>query len=99
MTLPTHGREVTADATKGGRSSLTVKRARNLLLDFDHAQIALGLVVTSNFLFWFHDRVIVIAQIGQDALLAAGTIVDTDTLSMPQKSLVEIIDSLRVIGK
>ena len=42
---------------------------------------------------------IVIAQIGQDALLTAGMIVDTDALPMPQQSLVEIVDGLRVIWK
>ena len=45
MTLLAHGREVAADTTKGRRSSVTAKCARNLLLDFDHPQIPLGLIV------------------------------------------------------
>src|SRR5258708_11320673 len=43
--LVLHRREITADAAKSGDPSGTAKGARNLLLNFRPAQIALGLIV------------------------------------------------------
>src|SRR5437764_11595974 len=45
MTLLAHSRKVGAYATKAGSSLFGSERARNLLLDFCHPQIAFGLVV------------------------------------------------------
>src|SRR5579863_2043491 len=45
MALLVHGRKITADATKSGRPGRTAKGARNLLLHFGPAKVALGLVV------------------------------------------------------
>jgi hypothetical protein len=38
----------TADEAKGARPCLTAKRASNLLMHFDHAQIAFGMIVCYN---------------------------------------------------
>ena len=43
--LLAQGRQVAADATKSRRSRFAAEGARDLLLDFDHAHIALGLVI------------------------------------------------------
>jgi hypothetical protein len=43
--LLAHGGEVATNDTKGRGSLRTAKGARNLLLDFDHSQIALRQVV------------------------------------------------------
>src|SRR5215471_16911092 len=45
MTLLAHSREVGANTTEGGGPFLGSERARNLLLDFGHTQISLGLIV------------------------------------------------------
>ena len=45
MTLFAHGAQIAANATKGGRPVLAAKGSRDLLLDFDHPQITLGLIV------------------------------------------------------
>src|SRR6266487_2798846 len=45
MSLLLHGREITADAAKGGGTYRTAEGPRNLLLDFCHSKIALGLIV------------------------------------------------------
>src|SRR5437763_10483030 len=45
MTLLAHSRKVGAYETKAGSSLFGSERARNLLLDFCHPQIAFGLVV------------------------------------------------------
>src|SRR5260370_39324453 len=45
MAVLAHRREVAAQATKRGGPWRTTKRARNLLLHFDHPNIPLGLVV------------------------------------------------------
>jgi hypothetical protein len=45
MTLLAHGRKVGANATEAGRAVLGPEGARNLLLDFGHAQISLGLII------------------------------------------------------
>src|SRR5256714_14805933 len=45
VSLLVHGRKITADAAKSGDPSGTAKGARNLLLDFGPAKIALGLIV------------------------------------------------------
>ena len=45
MTLLTHRREITANATISRRSVLTAKGSCYLLLDFDHPQIPLSLVI------------------------------------------------------
>ncbi len=45
MPLLAHRGEIAADPTKGGRPLLAAKGARNLLLDFEHAQITLRLIV------------------------------------------------------
>ncbi len=45
MTLLAHGGKIAADVTKGGRSRLRAKGARNLLLNFDHTKIPLRLIV------------------------------------------------------
>ncbi len=44
-TLFAQGREVSADATKGGGSGEAAKAAGNLLLDLDHAQVPFSLVI------------------------------------------------------
>ena len=46
MALLAHRGVIAADTTKRGQPSLTPKDARNLLLDFDHAQVPLGLIVS-----------------------------------------------------
>ncbi len=45
--LLAQGRQVASDATKGSRSRFAAEGTRDLLLDFDHAQISLGEVVGS----------------------------------------------------
>src|SRR2546429_2790822 len=45
MTLLAHGREIAANATKSRQPILAAKGACDLLLDFRHAQIPLGLIV------------------------------------------------------
>ena len=45
MSLLVHRRKITADAAKSGDPSRTAKGARNLLLHFCPAKVALGLVV------------------------------------------------------
>src|SRR5229473_3426203 len=45
MSLLVHRRKITADTAKSGDASRTAKGARNLLLHFRPAKIALGLVV------------------------------------------------------
>ncbi len=40
-----HGGEVATNAAKGRQSPFTPKRARDLLLHFDHPQITLGLII------------------------------------------------------
>ena len=40
-------RQVASDATKGNRSCFAAEGARDLLLDFDHPDIALRLVIGS----------------------------------------------------
>jgi hypothetical protein len=56
-------RQVAADATKGRRSRFAAERARDLLLDFDHANIALRLVIVKR-----HNEAV---QEGQYRLLVA----------------------------
>jgi hypothetical protein len=46
MTLLAHRRKIAANVTKSRRAALCAKGPRNLLLHFDHAQVALGLVVS-----------------------------------------------------
>ncbi len=48
---------VTADESKALRTHFTAKAARYFLLDFHHAQIALGEIVVEG-----HDAILVIAQ-------------------------------------
>jgi len=43
--LLVQSRKVAADTTKGGSAILTAKGARNLLLNFDHAQIAFSKII------------------------------------------------------
>src|SRR5205823_14963972 len=45
VSLLVHGGKITADAAKSGDPSRTAKGARNLLLHFGPAKVALGLVV------------------------------------------------------
>jgi hypothetical protein len=45
LALLEHRGEVAADATKGRRTIFAAKGARHFLLHFDHAQVALGLIV------------------------------------------------------
>ena len=54
-------RQVASDATKGRRSCFAAEGARDLLLDFDHANIALRLVIVKR-----HDEAV---QEGQHRLL------------------------------
>src|SRR6266487_1282526 len=56
-------RQVASDATKGCRSRLAAEGARDLLLDFDQANIALRLVIVKR-----HDEAV---QEGQHGLLVA----------------------------
>ena len=46
--LLAQGRQVAADATKGRGSRFTAEGAGDLLLHFDHAHIALGLIIGSS---------------------------------------------------
>ena len=48
MTLLAHRGQITANATKSGCSSFAAEGACDLLLHFDHAQIAFGLIVGSS---------------------------------------------------
>ena len=43
--LLVQSREITADATKGGRPIVTAEGARDLLLNFGHAKISFRLIV------------------------------------------------------
>jgi hypothetical protein len=43
------GRTDRADAAEGVRASLAAERARHLLLDFDHAQVAFRLIVVEGY--------------------------------------------------
>ena len=45
MPLLAHGGEIAANTAKGRQSPFTAKRARDLLLHFDHPQITLRLIV------------------------------------------------------
>jgi len=47
----------------------------------------------------FHDRVIVVAQISNRALVAAWALEDADALPMAQQRLVEIVDGAGVLWK
>ena len=44
-----HGGEIAANATKGSRPDFTSESARDFLLHFEHAQIALRLIVYKRF--------------------------------------------------
>ena len=45
MTLFAHRAEIAADPAKGGDARFTAKGASDLLLNFDHAKVPLGLIV------------------------------------------------------
>ena len=58
------GGEIASDATKHPRSCLLTETARDFLLDFDHANIAFGLVIIKG-----HSKIL---QESQDLLLMLG---------------------------
>ena len=62
--LLTEGRQIAADATKGLRAGTRTETARDLLLDFDHANIAFSLAIVER-----HGEIV---QKGQHRFLVRG---------------------------
>ncbi len=48
---------------------------------------------------WFHHRLLLITQIGDDAFLAAWSLEDTNTMSMAKQGLVEVVNGACVFWK
>ncbi len=68
-TLLLHGGKITAKVTKDGNPCLCTKTARNLLAQFHHAKIGLGLIIVKRHVKILHetqDQVLILVQADEE---------------------------------